>query len=150
LDSGVFGAICSASWDKIGVVVDSVLGARGSELLATVGLFLEASDTDLVFGVGVEGADKPMSLETGLEFCTGVDCADKKPSLLCAKVEMDEDVEPSGTFSEVRCDGSDVWSGSLDCLLFFPSCKKTSDYRCYVECADRLRDFNPLNIWRFL
>jgi hypothetical protein len=126
LASGVFGATGSSSLGNVGAVVALISGPGERDLSRTIGDPRIASGTDLGLGVGVEGADVPKSPETGLVFCAGVTvvCKDTELSRLCANVELGEDVEPSGAFSELRCDDSELRSGSFDSLLFFPNRQK--------------------------
>jgi hypothetical protein len=126
LASGVFGATGSISLGNVGAVVALISGPGDRYLSRTIGDPRIASGTDLGLGVGVGGADVPKCSETGLVFSAGatVDCEDTELSRLCANVELGEDVEPSRAFSEVRCDDSELQSGSFDSLLFFPNRQK--------------------------
>jgi hypothetical protein len=66
------------------------------------GSFEVASESVLGFGVGVEGEGNTMSSDTGRDLRAGVDCADSEVSLLCAKREVGDEIEPSGAVNEER------------------------------------------------
>jgi hypothetical protein len=118
-----FGATGSISLGNVGAVVALTSGPGDRDLSRTIGDPRMASGTDLGLGIAVEGAAVPESSETGLVFRIGVTvvCEDTELSLVYADVEPCEDMEPSGAFSEVRCDDSGLRSGPFDSLLFFPN-----------------------------
>jgi hypothetical protein len=61
-----------------------------------------ASETGLGVGIGLAGVDVAKSSDTGLDLWVGKVCADNDLSLLCAKVDGGDTVEPSGIFNEER------------------------------------------------
>jgi hypothetical protein len=123
LASSTFGATDSSSLGSVGAVVALISGPGDRDLSRTMGDPRIASGIDLGLGVGVVGAEMPNFSDTGQVFPTGVtvDCEDTELSRLCTNIELIEDVEPWGAFSEGRCDDAELRSGSLDSLLFFPN-----------------------------
>jgi hypothetical protein len=84
------------------VVVLSLAGDIANVLLGTVGNFWMTSETGLGAGEALAGVDAAKSSDTGLDLWVGKVCADNELSLLCAKSDGGDTIEPSGIFSEER------------------------------------------------
>jgi hypothetical protein len=114
LASGDFGPTDSSSLGKVGAVVALISGPGDRDLSRTIGdpRIFSGIVLGLRLRVGVVGVEVPNFSDTGQVYPTGVtvDCEDTELSRLCANVELIEDVEPWGAFSEGRCDDSELRS----------------------------------------